>query len=174
MGEGAAFEAQVMVDGLRQIRETIKSTDEQIRDICRQFPEYEYLLSIPGFGPDVSAKVMGALGHPHRFQNQKQVLKMAGLDLSANRSGKTSEAAVPVISKQGKADLRYALYQAALIASTRNTDFMRYYTRQLQGREKEQGIKTKRRVKLSAKLLVIAWTLMKKQEPFDPRYFSQR
>lgn len=174
MGEGAAFEAQVMVDGLRQIRETIKSTDEQIRDICLQFPEYEYLLSIPGFGPDVSAKVMGALGHPHRFQNQKQVLKMAGLDLIANRSGKTSEAAVPVISKQGKADLRYALYQAAFIASTRNTDFMRSYTQQLQGREKEQGIKTKRWVKLSAKLLVIAWTLMKKQEPFDPRYFSQR
>jgi transposase len=174
MGEGAAFEAQVMVDGLRQIRETIKSTDEQIRDICRQFPEYDYLLSIPGFGPDVSAKVMGALGHPHRFQNQKQVLKMAGLDLSANRSGKTSGAAVPVISKQGKADLRYALYQAALIASTRNMEFMRSYTQQLQGREKEQGIKTKRRVKLSAKLLVIAWTLMKKQEPFDPRYFSQR
>ena len=161
------------MDGLRQIRETIKSTDDKIEEICRVFPEYTCLLTIPGFGPDVSSKVLGALGNPHRFQNQKQVLKTAGLDLSADRSGKGSQTAVPIISKQGKADLRYALYQAALVASTQNIDFMRYYTQQLQGREKEQGIKTKRWVKLSAKLLIIAWTLMKKKESFDPRYFNQ-
>ncbi len=75
------------------------------------------------------------------------MLKMAGLDLSAERSGKTSDTVNPVISKKGKADLRYALYQAALIASTRNRQWMTY---NLQGREKETGIKTKRRIKLSA------------------------
>jgi hypothetical protein len=26
------------------------------------------------------------------------------------------------------------------------------------------------RIKLAAKLLIIAWTLMKKREPFDPAY----
>jgi transposase len=173
MGEGACWEAQVMVDGLRHLREAVKVTEAKIEEICGSFPEYACLLTIPGFGPDVSAKVLGALGNPHRFLNQKQVLKTAGLDLSATRSGRTSQTAVPIISKQGKADLRYALYQAALVASTRNIDFMRYYTQQLQGREKEPGIKTKRKVKLSAKLLIIAWTIMKKQEPFDPRYFKQ-
>jgi transposase len=45
---------------------------------------------------------------------------------------------------------------------------MLYYTNQLQGREIEPGIKTKRRVKLAAKLLIIAWTLMEKREPFNP------
>jgi len=110
MGEGAHFEAEVMVDGLRQVRETLKTTDERIRETCHQFPEYGYLLTIPGFGPDISAKVIGALGNPFRFQNRKQVLKLAGLDLSADRSGKTSDSATPVISKKGKADLRYALY----------------------------------------------------------------
>ena len=95
-------------------------------------------------------------------------MKMAGLDLSAERSGKTSERAIPVISKKGKADLRYALYQAAFIASTRNQDFIVYYTNQLRGREREPGIKTKMRVKLAAKLLIVAWTLMKKKEPFHP------
>jgi len=43
----------------------------------------------------------------------KQVLKMAGFDLCVERSGKTSQSVTPDISKQGKADLRYALYQAA-------------------------------------------------------------
>ena len=95
---------------------------------------------------------------------------MAGIDLSAERSGKTSQSAIPVISKRGKADLRYALYQAALIASIRNQDFIVYYTDKLRGREREPGIRTKMRVKLAAKLLLIAWTLMKKKEPFHPSY----
>ena len=171
-GPVVEFEAQVMVEGLRQIRESLQRIEEEIHEACSQFPEYEYLLSIPGFGPDVSSKVLGAIGDPFRFQNGRQVLKMAGLDLSAERSGKTSASAIPVISKKGKADLRYALYQAAFIASIRNQDFIVYYTNQLRGREREPGIKTKMRVKLAAKLLIIAWTLMKKKEPFDPDYLT--
>jgi len=97
---------------------------------------------------------------------------MAGMDLNANRSGKSSDTAVPVISKKGSAYLRYALYQAAFIASCKNKYFIRYYTNTLRGREREKGIKTKMRVKLAAKMLVIAWTLMKKREPFDPAYLK--
>jgi hypothetical protein len=63
---------------------------------------------------------------------------------------------------------RYALYQAALVASTRNDIFIEYYTNMLRGRELEKGIKTKMRVKLAVKMLVIAWTLMKNKTPFNP------
>ena len=169
---GVEHEAKVMVEGLRQLREMIKETEDKIEELCQQFPHYEYLLTIPGFGPDVSAKVLGAIGDPDRFQNGKQVLKLGGLDLSANRSGKNSDKATPEISKRGKSDLRYALYQAAYIASTKNRDFMLYYTSKLQGRQKEKGIHTKRLVKLSAKMLLMAWTLMKKKEAFDPAYLN--
>jgi transposase len=169
---GVDHEAKIMVEGLRQIREMIKETEQKIEELCKAFSEYPYLLTIPGFGPDVSAKVLGAVGDPDRFQNGKQVLKMGGLDLSADRSGKNSDRATPEISKRGKADLRYALYQAALIASYKNRDIMIYYTNKIRGREKEKGIHTKMRVKLAAKLLVIAWTLMKKKEPFNPVYLK--
>ncbi|MGD2124788.1 MAG: IS110 family transposase [Desulfobacteraceae bacterium] len=169
-GRMLEFEAKIMVKALRQVREAIRVTDEKIEEVCLQFPEYPHLLSIPGFGPDVSSKVLGAIGDPYRFNNEKQVLKMAGLDLSAERSGKTSKSAVPVISKKGKADLRYALYQAAMIASIRDRYVVVYFTNKLRGREREKGIKTKMRVKLAAKMLVIAWNLMKKKEPFDPSY----
>ena len=118
----------------------------------------------------MSAKVLGAIGNPFRFDTQRQVLKMAGMDLNAKRSGKKSDTVVPVISKKGRADLRYALYQAAFIASCRNPFFVTYYANKIRGRDKERGIKTKMRVKLAAKLLVIAWTLMKKEEPFNPDY----
>ncbi len=172
VGPAAEFEARVMVEGLRRIREEIAETEWRIEEQCREFPDYEYLLSIPGFGPDVSSKVLGAIGDPFRFESGKQVLKLAGWDLNAERSGKRSDFARPVISKKGKASLRYALYQAAFIASTKNREFMIYYANKLRGREREPGIKTKMRVKLAAKLLVIAWTVMKKKESFNPDYLK--
>jgi transposase len=160
------FEAKTLLKGLKDVRTMIKETDGTIAEVCDRFPEYACLLSIPGFGPGISAKVLGAIGNPYRFENERQVLKMAGLDLSKSQSGKFESA--PVISKKGKADLRYGLYQAALVASTANHRLMTYFTGKLKGREREKGIATKMRVKLSAKMLVIAWTLMKKKVMFDP------
>ena len=171
-GEGLQFEAKLMVEDLQQIKASIRAVEEDIKDICLGFPEYSYLLTIPGFGPDVSSKVLGAIGNPFRFDNGKQVLRLAGYDLNASRSGDSSSSAVPVISKRGNAYLRYALYQAAFIASTRDRYFITYYTNKLRGREREKGIKTKMKVKLAAKMLIIAWTLMKKKEPFDPEYLN--
>lgn len=163
----ATFEATTLLEALRQLHAIIQETDKKIAEVCSKFPEYPFLLTIPGFGPDISAKVLAAIGNPHRFDNHRQVLKTAGLDLSADRSGKRSDV-TPVISKRGKADLRYGLYQAALVAPQKNPSFMRYFASKLKGREREKGIGTKMRIKLAAKMLIIAWTLMKRKEPFDP------
>ncbi len=162
-----SFEAGLLVEALQQLNVMIQNTDMKMSGVCSRFPEYTYLLTIPGFGPDISAKVLGAIGNPHRFENERQVLKMAGLDLSADRSGKKS-GAVPVISKRGKADLRHGLYMAALYASTKNLRFIAYFTNRIKGREREKGIAGKMRIKLAVKLLVIAWALMKKKEVFNP------
>ena len=171
-GIAMELEARVLVENIKSIQTHIASVDETIEDICVGFQDYQYLLSIPGFGPYVSAVVLAAIGTARRFDNTHQVLRFAGFDLSANRSGKKSQSAVPVISKKGKAALRYAVYQAALIASSLNAQFRGYYHHLLKGREREKGIRTKMRVKLAAKLLVIAWTLMKKKQPFDPGYLK--
>ncbi len=140
-GEALGFEAKLMVEGLQQVREAIQITDGKILQVCLNFPEYSYLLTIPGFGPDVSSKVLSGIGNPFRFDSEKQVLKMAGMDLSAKRSGKKSESVIPRLSKKGKASLRYALYQAAHVASSRNQYFVMYFTNKLRGREREKGIK---------------------------------
>jgi transposase len=169
--EAATFEATLLVEYLTAIRAMVRTVDGKLHELCSSLPEYTCLLSIPGFGPEISAMVIGTIGNPLRFENTRQVLKTAGLDLSSSRSGKRSDTPY-VISKRGKAHLRYALYQAALIASTQNRYFMQYFTNKLTGRQRERGIGTKMRVKLSAKMLVIAWTLMKKKEVFDPGYIT--
>jgi len=109
-GDALGFEARMMVKWLKGMRDAIRVTDEKIKEVCVSFPAYSALLTIPGFGPDVASRVLAAIGNPYRFENHKQVLKMAGWDLSASRSGKNSNAITPVISKKGKAELRYALY----------------------------------------------------------------
>jgi len=167
----AAWEGRMLVEQLRQIRQTKRELEKQLKEVGQTFPAYAYLLSIPGFGPIVSAMTLAAIGDAHRYTSRKQVLRLAGLDLSASRSGKSSNNAIPVVSKQGKAGLRYALVQAAQIASYKDDVIRSYFTGLLKGRELERGIKLKMRVKLAAKMLVIAWTLMKRNEYFDSDYF---
>jgi transposase len=172
MGPAAEFEAALLVEKLKEVRRQLKEIAGQMEDVCLEFAEYSFLLTIPGFGPYVSARVLASIANAWRFNSSNQVLKMAGYDLGANRSGQRSNKAVPVISKRGNSELRYALYQAAHVASTRNRHFIGYFTRILRGRERERCIKTKMRVKLAAKMLKIAWTLMKKKEPFNPDYLN--
>ena len=62
----------------------LEEVTQEIQNICNLFSEYEFLLSIPGFGPDVSSKVLAYIGDQYRFEKASQVIKMAGFDLSAN------------------------------------------------------------------------------------------
>lgn len=172
VGPATEFEAGVLVKKLKEVREIINQTMKQIEKAAEKFESYSLLRSIPGFGPYIAALVLGTIGNPFRFENRKQVIRLAGLDLNAKRSGKNSDHAVPVISKKGNASLRYALYQAAVIATYHNEDFRRLFNRMLEGRERERGIRTKMRVKLAVKMLVIAWTLMKKKERFTPLFLK--
>jgi len=165
-GELANYEGQLLMRQLQNIKQLIEELNERIEALCSGFAEYPCLLSIPGVGPDISSKLLAYIGDPNRFETTSQVIKLAGLDLSASRSGKPAMKATPVISKRGNADLRYALYQAALVASTKDDHFRWWLARQLNGREREQGILGIVRVKLAAMLLVIAWTLMKNKEMF--------
>lgn len=160
-------EARTLVERFKDLQDRIEQTDSKIEIVCRRFKSYRRLRTIPGFGPYVSSQVLARIGDPNRFSGRRQLIRLAGFDLNAKRSGKRSLSAVPVISKRGNSDLRYALYQAALIATYHHAGFRALYTRYLQGRQKERGIKTKMRVKLAAKMLVIAWTLMRTDTDFD-------
>lgn len=167
VSKAVEFEAKMLVAKLAETRKSIVEVDSKIAEVSRLLPGYKSLVSIPGIGPAVAAVVLASIGDPFRFSNTKQVLKLAGLDLSASRSGRNAANITPALSKKGKAALRYALYQSALIATSRNRYFVEYFSKLIAGREREQGIKTKMRVKVAAKMLVISWALMKKGGTFN-------
>jgi len=167
MSPADRHQACLLADQLRQKQQLLKQLMERIEKVCQGIAHYQLLLTIPGFGPYIAAVVLARIGDPLRFSRRKQVLRLAGMDLSAKRSGKRSQDVVPVLSKKGNSTMRYALYQAAHTSSCRNDTIRELFTRYLEGREKEPGIRKKMRIKLAAKLLVVAWTMMKNNTVFD-------
>ena len=79
----------MLVDLLRQTRQAIEQVEQEFLKLCYVFSEYEFVISIPGFGPDVNAKVLAYIGDQYRFETASQVLKMAGFDLCAEMRVKT-------------------------------------------------------------------------------------
>jgi transposase len=172
MDEAVRWQAPLMAATLKLIRDRLQDCEGRIRTVAQRLPGYRSVRSIPGIGPAVAAMILAAIGDPWRFDHPRQVLRLAGLDLCASKSGKRSERVIPKISKQGKPMLRFALVQAARVAARSDDTVRRYFSQRLEGREQERGIRLKRTVKLAAKLLVIAWTLMRNGESFDPSRFT--
>jgi len=171
LDDAVRWEAKHLVRQLDGLRTDLREIEQRMDAVANPMPGYRCVTSIPGVGPVLAAMILSAIGDPRRFQHPRQVLRLAGLDLCASRSGKSSNQAVPKISKQGKGGLRYALVQASIIASHSNAATRTYFSRLLEGREQERGIRLKMHVKMAAKLLVVAWTLMKNDETFDPAIF---
>ena len=84
------IEAEVMVEMLGSVQAQLDRVEQAIEREAEGFEEYGYLKSIPGFGPYVSAMTLAAIGDPHRFENRSQLIRLAGFDLSASRSGEKS------------------------------------------------------------------------------------
>jgi len=170
--DAVQFEASLLVESFRRSKTLLEAVEKKLEKERVKFSGYKYLLSIPGFGPAIATMILGAIGDPNRFENGRQVLKLAGLDLSASRSGQSAMNVRARISKKGKAELRYALYHAAFTASSRHKLFKSWFQLKIEKRQNEKGIRMRTRIKLSAKMLIIAWTLMKRKEIFNPEYLE--
>ena len=85
VGPSVEFEAEMLAGRLLGVRERIQETMVRIKEAARTFVSYQKLLTIPGFGPYICALVIATIGDPNRLTNYRQVIRLAGLDLSAMR-----------------------------------------------------------------------------------------
>ena len=98
------------------------------------------------------------------FKNIRQLVSYSGLDIvskeSGNHQGKTR------ISKKGNARIRAALYMPAMTASRHNKTLKVFYEHINQGRTiKKQGL-----IAVMRKLLILIYTLWKKEEAYVENY----
>jgi transposase len=123
----------------------------------------EIILGIPGIGVVTAASFLGEIGDPMRFDNPRQISKMAGYNLVEDSSGKSKSGTA--ISKRGRKNLRSVLYQMALIMVAVNNEMKAFYkylkTRQNNPLKKKQAL-----VVISKKIITVIYNLVKKQTEY--------
>ena len=109
--------------------------------------------------------MLGELGDPLRFENPRQMSRMAGYNLIEDSSGKNKSGTC--ISKRGRKNLRCVLYKMALIMVAVNPEMKELY-KYLKTRESNPLKKMKELVVVSKKILTMIYTLSKKKEYYNP------
>ena len=131
-------------------------------------PEANSLLSVNGIGILSGATILAEIGDPTRFRHAGQLVKLAGIQPTPNRSGRKQRSATPM-SHQGRPRLRSALYFTCLRLIQVDQRFSILYQR-LQHRKKNSLTKMQAVGVLMNKLLHILWALIKKQALYQPLY----
>ena len=125
----------------------------------------EQILGIKGIGIVTAASFLGEVGDPLRFQNARQIARYAGYNLVEDSSGKSKSGTC--ISKRGRKQLRSILYQMAFTMVGKNDEMKVFYqyliTRKDNPLKKKQAL-----VVISKKIITVIYSLLKKQELYDP------
>ena len=170
IGPAFRWECQWASGRLKEIEKDRKDFQEGICDMLSSEPGYRLVQTIPGVGKVLGAIFVVEIGDCAKYRHWRQVIKLAGLDLAVVESGQFSGR--PRISRQGKALLRWAAYQAAVIASAKNPQFKELYLKALGNRTGESGARKRALIKIAAKLMKIVFAVMRDQRPYTPEKAS--
>ncbi len=147
-------------ENFEQTAKKLVKSDEVLAD------NFAILRSISGIG-DKSAIRLLSLVQFERFQNGRQVGCFAGLTPKDCESG-TSVHMKPQISRIGSSELRGALFFPAMVARQHNPQLREFADRLAQRNKPPKVILCA----VARKLLVLATTLIRKQEFYNPEYRS--
>lgn len=165
-----AAAVQTRLEGrIQHFTEQIIQIERELDDLLEQDAGWRqsktFLLSIPGLGLITASWLICASQNFTACQSAEQLAAYAGLVPRACQSG-TSLRKRARIGHQGHAALRRVLYMAALAASRYCPPVKALYER-LRAREKPMKLA---RCAAARKLIILAWTLVKKGQAFDPAY----
>lgn len=136
----------------------------QVELLLNQIPGTSEMLTIPGVGITTLAGFLAETGDLSRYSHGQQIIRLAGLNLRENSSGKKKGRTT--ISKRGRSRLRALLFRAVMPMVAKNPEFKalhHYYTqRQMNPLKKKQSI-----VALCGKLIRILHTLGTRKIAYD-------
>ena len=137
---------------------------EEIEELLSEIPYIDKLMGICGIGIKTVSCFIAEVGDIERFDNPKQVQKLAGYAIVADSSGKHNGESR--ISHRGRKRLRYALYEAAISVIGKNKEFKEihhyYRTREKNPLKKMQSV-----IAVSCKLIRIFYTILTKGIDYD-------
>ena len=141
--------------------------DELMKEIEAKLSEISYidkLMEIKGIGIKTISCFIAEVGDIGRFDNPKQLQKLAGYAIVADSSGKHNGESR--ISHRGRKRLRYALYEAAISVIGKNKEFREIYdyyrTRRQNPLKKMQAV-----IAIACKLIRIFYKVLTKGVDYD-------
>lgn len=163
---------------LKRAELAIKFLDKQVKEIEKEVENavaadpdikkrMDNVCTIKGVALITAATIVAEANGFELFKNKAQLVSFSGYDVVENESG-TSLSSPTKISKRGNYRMRKALYFSALVAVKHVPQMRELYDRVFG----ETKIKMKAYVAVQRKLLVLIYTLYKKNEPFNPDQYK--
>lgn len=162
--ESATLEIETLLDEYviycRRLELVMQKVETQVKEV----PNASKLLEIKGIGIVAVAGFLGAVGDTGRFDAPEQIVKLLGLNIRENSSGKHK--GKTTITRRGRSDGRYAIFQAVLPLVARNAEFRQlhlyYINREGKPLKKMQSI-----VALCGKLIRVFYAILKTGSHYD-------
>ncbi len=162
--EMGRFEIKTLLSQFKALSKQLEVLSSRLSELAQQLTDYEYILSIPGLGENTAVELLSEIGSLSHYEHPRQLIKLAGLTLRENSSGKHK--GQKKISKRGSRKLRAILYRVILPLIQHNIAFKSLYqyytTRTVNPLKKKEAM-----VVLCGKLLKILHALCVKRVHFN-------
>lgn len=125
----ARLEFQSIKEDLDRYQERLEAINKEVDEILPKIKNADKLFGIKGVGKATVLTFLSEVGDISRFENPKEIQKLAGYAIVTNDSCKHQ--GEKRISYRGRKRLRWALYQTALSVIGKNEEFRQihqYYT----------------------------------------------
>lgn len=160
----AKFEIATLLSQIKLMQAQLDELTIQLIELAKQMTDYDYLASVPGIGHITVVDLLSEVGSLTQYEHPRQLIKLAGLTLRENSSGK--QKGQKRISKRGRRKLRALLFRVMMPLIRHNPAFKQlhqyYTTRTVNPLRKKQSI-----VVLCGKLLKILHALCNKKMMFN-------
>ena len=162
----ARMEIRMLLEDYESRNTRLQEVMVLIEELVKEIPMAEKLLEIKGVGIRTVSGFLAEVGDISRFNNPKELQKLAGLALVENSSGKHK--GETTISRRGRKRLRYLLFEVAMSLVSKNQEFRElhnyYTTRRLNPLKKMQSL-----MAIAAKLIRVFYAMLTKGVDYDPK-----
>lgn len=154
-----------LIDHHELIKRQIEEQEALMLELLQSVPNADKLLEIKGVGLNAVATFVSEVGNIARFESPKQIIKLAGMNLREESSGKHK--GKTRLSKRGRKRLRHTLFKAMITVLATNTEFREIHRRNIT-REGNPLSKMQSIFALCGKLIRVFYAILKKGIEYDP------
>lgn len=164
--EAARMELRILLSDYERYTAREAELMAMIVEKIKEVPFADKLLEIKGIGLKTVIGFVAEVGNIKRFDDPKQIQKLAGYAIVKNASGKHNGESH--ISYRGRKRLRYVLYEAAVSVVSHSPEFKsihHYYTT----REKNPLKKMQSLIAIACKLIRVFYRILQTGATYDPK-----